>query len=1473
MQAHKDILASEKTGKPIPVNETTDVLIDTLGRLYALDGSIRKLGAGTGDGELKTAACRGRAMAWLHGWAVFSRLVMEASATPAGEMHQRLIVLEPTKTPSSALGMLLAIYKQMQQLTNVAEPLQTLLSDDTDFVFLLSYKESWKGDKPNSILHSYFIPSADDIIGKPSDAPTLRRHILSLWGLVNLQLDTWQAFDYELVRSDGGTPPKSNSLTRVQADGSVAWLRANKLELGPLLKWLDALQHTDDLGIFDERAQFLETRLHKIQLFLESRQDLSDADKLKAVLHGLSDSRLHNEDPRSVIGQLIVAAAPLSISGHDETLYDAAIWLRYLMLASYQNEGSLALGNAANSLESIWSTYNLPGKFALDPQVGTKTDTLVFLRWNTWPAEGSLSTLLSRLTSAAYEYLRFEQGHWDREKIRASSVHNPTDMKNYSEWLAKDVSQLSQQGESVLLPYFSSKQGNQSKLKSTPAALAGLDGPSVLSFRGTASMAEQSRLIYETWMIYTQIKDEVGTNQQILDAYLTGDPNALAASLWPLTGLSPLSNRHLYRLPNYPFARYAEQLREASKSLKNVSDQMSAEQDLRGIFRERQIDYQRTRNAFEAARLGVRVSQQANTISETFTKIAQLDLQAERLEKAIAELKYKGSLSDQKAKALALEYSIQQRDLAAAKVEALLAASEQASDLVKQASTELEGLKQRLLSTSATIHEKKEEERNRSFINGVVNIVGLALAPFTSGASLQIATQVNQAINLIDQIKHTDWSNFDNAVATINNVGAFAAQTIDLAEKIGGPDVAKGLGGVKTFLASANDSIKSYSEQAQQMYRRIQALTQKQDIARFASAIASGIPISYDEEKHTIRIALDAKQLVPVDATLQSKIGALLDAGAMMVNDARVRGQQLAALPGLTGEELKKGIKDAVDLTFRAMPPDLLQAPDVAKAQQLINNAKQDLETSIDQISDAEAKMLAEALASGAIFVKSETGKVVAIQASTGPEIKAFQARLKSYQTAVSKSAVTDIITSIQSTSNDINSKAQQMVQAQDDEGLAKYANETLPRKIDALRDQLATMATKVDEARGQLEDNKKQVSIASYGSEAADFYSAAAKIGVDEINLRTQRAELAKEAAFSDLERAKLVKSQQDKLSKAEAMAIEIAAASLRRTYFECLARGFDPLDTAKAPFRDDAGAREHAEGLTLFGVTFGSIQNKSDKERLLLQNQADAVAGMVQWINLLELTPSSESPGGAAAASDPVAYRLSLYSRLTELERKSDSAKIEELGEELKSFFDDKAGEAIGVVDAKAEHVGKADAIWFDNMTAGESQYWLNFVTDPVLRKHLLGVVRLDFSVNNGRYSKLVYRPPDPKQDYAYYMSPQDAVVSQEDTGLETSQLTFVILAPEESFVSRDDAIAGGLGEKTETARQFSSLDEAQWLKGIQSNLTKWKQLGLSGAIGRWTILLAASADFSPEERRMVQEQIRVTIRLPFFRVSHKH
>ncbi len=127
LKALHEELSASRPGTPIR-RAHVDALLEELTILEGVDKLIQQLAPGVGEEDIRCDALRNRALAWLHGWALFSNLAERASHQGNDEQRQRLLGTDTR----SALGLLLRVFAQMRKAeATPAEPLRIRLATDT----------------------------------------------------------------------------------------------------------------------------------------------------------------------------------------------------------------------------------------------------------------------------------------------------------------------------------------------------------------------------------------------------------------------------------------------------------------------------------------------------------------------------------------------------------------------------------------------------------------------------------------------------------------------------------------------------------------------------------------------------------------------------------------------------------------------------------------------------------------------------------------------------------------------------------------------------------------------------------------------------------------------------------------------------------------------------------------------------------------------------------------------------------------------------------------------------------------------------------------------------------------------------------------------------------------------------------------------------------------------------------------------
>src|ERR1700674_3226642 len=127
----------------VPYKTATNTLLTELERLSQLDGAVQNLETGNGivDRQLYQEANEYRALAWLHGWATFSKVAYAAEMASIGDEGRAELLGLHGDRPASVFALLLRVYQQLKVASRNDEPLRTFLSDGTIFAYSLEYRQ------------------------------------------------------------------------------------------------------------------------------------------------------------------------------------------------------------------------------------------------------------------------------------------------------------------------------------------------------------------------------------------------------------------------------------------------------------------------------------------------------------------------------------------------------------------------------------------------------------------------------------------------------------------------------------------------------------------------------------------------------------------------------------------------------------------------------------------------------------------------------------------------------------------------------------------------------------------------------------------------------------------------------------------------------------------------------------------------------------------------------------------------------------------------------------------------------------------------------------------------------------------------------------------------------------------------------------------------------------------------------------
>jgi hypothetical protein len=1445
--------SARKPGTAGQVWRLTDLLKD----LEKLDSFIERLGPGLGDKDIRNAALRYRALAWLHAWVTLGELAERTSLPGVEGPRARLVGCDG----GSALGLLLSIYAQMRQAEGDDEPLRKRLADGTHFVFLLGYRKPWKDDKEKGkIEHRYYIPSAKDLIGEPSDPPERNksRRLMTLWALVNLQLDTWHGLAVDPLT----VPPASDPTIR---PGSTP-----KLKL--LADWLSALhtkKNEDLLSKFDQkgarRGSDLSARADKLARFLRFRQEYADETKLASLLKWLKHRRLTPKtagtNPR--FDDLVLAAQPLG----GGRLHDAAVWLRYVLLLSYRTQRGLLLDEGDDGLPKQWAKLSTGLDWKFDrpaPPAGRGG----FLRWDRPPDNGHATAVLADLSRAGIAYLEFEKQvrALEKERFQAAPVSRPDAAKRYADALEGKLSPLQAASDRFLKPYFAAP--GTILQWADPRVLTGPGDDGARVFRTSATNKEQGRLAGDLAALAGEYQTALRLHGLIRDACRSKDPEAVATSLrlaGGLGGLGGLSEWNVHALPRKPFKVYHDDLKEKIKELDKGVKAVDVERELIDAFTDRQKRFEGAQIDLAAARFGREIAEKAIELSKTYRKIAELDIEIEELGVRIAKLDEQAKNNQKEAAGLKLTYATRMRDLAEARVAALGQAVEGAKELAEKAGKDLEDLAASFKEAAKKFREERARARAFGILKAVISVVGAVLAPFTGGASLMVAALVVTAVDVYKKVDETNWKNFGDAVEAVGDIATQAGGAVKLGlNKFGGAKGKELFSKAQTYFNSARDKVQDVAKlkgELQPLFDQLKALKNGEGAARFASAVANGFPLTHKDGGFKIEFG---KQQMKLPPGVQDSLKTILLSGGHILNDARARAQGLSNLPELGNAELREKLKQALEGAVRELPKEVREK--LAGGAKEIENGKKALVASLDKLTDEEVRRLAHALAGGLLFTWD--GKaVVAVPRSISEETKRLQGRLEAFKKKNLENALKPVVDKFEKLRKDLETKGQQLIDKKNDGGLNKLAGE-IPTIVNNMKTQVVDeVKTKLAEAEDELEDKKGLERIVNYEARAADLLAEAAGLSVDQAERRLRRSLLGREAARLSFEINELGDKYAETRVRAAQRALEIAETDLRRAYDACLIRGINP----RAPKgRRDVNSLGAGAEVRFRGLLAGYSDAEDTHRRLVLDRMAGDVVGMIQWVHLLRLTPDKD-------ARTPVDWYVQMIGVVNDRQKplyldekaKPEAHVVGELlaiADQLDKLFSDKAAERTRVETATGK-VAFARIDWLDRIGDFERRRLRELFPLGERRESLLGSFRFRLTTDRPDADRVHpfadYDIPAEGGLYDHYVDLSEIYMVSE-----ARKLSFLILPP---LTSEMNTTWYRYRSPSDKNTEINVLGED--LKGIlNSPLDKivadrmkaklgkeWKnKLGLTEGLGDWTVYIFANGVKNEEARNKVIKQL---------------
>jgi hypothetical protein len=373
--------------------------------LSELQKSIRErdyLGRPKRDSLVQRGALQHGAVAWLHAWGAFGQL---AERTKDRGTRSSLLSLKAPSALSSLLSLHGVLFRNLEAdrkvftrferatstLTWERSRLETFLRQEKDPLQLalwgrapglwagsLRHRERWGPRADWGPVRG--IPTTSELVGRPSDSPRVQRGMLTVWALINLELDRAR-------RSP----------------------EAKQLRLKPLAIWLD------DLAALLPEAGLSGTatvgRLKRLAAFLRFREAVQDAQVRHRVVaslrnHWISSTALEAsattiraaKETRADPALIDLLDASQALGG--KALPQARIWLRYLVLRSYLEHGLGGAVHPKRGVDPFWKNLT-----ALTPSRRDR-GTHDLVRWHAPPTRGHADHALQVLTEGTLRLLQ-----------------------------------------------------------------------------------------------------------------------------------------------------------------------------------------------------------------------------------------------------------------------------------------------------------------------------------------------------------------------------------------------------------------------------------------------------------------------------------------------------------------------------------------------------------------------------------------------------------------------------------------------------------------------------------------------------------------------------------------------------------------------------------------------------------------------------------------------------------------------------------------------------------------------------------------------------------------------------------------------------------------------------------------------------------------------------------------------------------
>ena len=1438
-----------------------------------------------------------KATAWVHGWAVMCRLAIEVSDRSKMPHEVRDQVLDLKPGSDSCLANLLLVYETMardgEKLPNELADLETravALQAELESVLVdaeltglsteklgqveaiqvdaakrreqitawnayylkhrdplrlrlrlladTGFAEGWptlpKLGQTFGIEHEFFVPSRSDLCGHYGVTPVLERGMLSLWGLVNLQLDTFRS---ERTESDP-----------LGLSGVTEWFRSlESLPAGTLQAFDEPLcpgnrSYGTDFG----------NRVRKIRQFLEVRSECANDRTLADAVRILADRRLTKGDVLSTpIGKSSIkelCAAATHIDG--ESLPQAECWLRYLIALSYQELGTAAAISDSTGMEQFLGTLlpqETPARFTLD--AAGRESSSAFLRWNKWPSEGHFVRRAGDGALALHEFAKWERQSAELAKKHFRVVGETRQMRvAYGQCLRQHSLELDFQVASLIHPHLAPTSGRNDVLLAMRSpedsrerylekllVLTSSSKPKQVFIAGTD--AENLRIDQDLANIGRIMESAGSLRSYTADAYLAGNAGSALTAFQGQAGSIGLTQWSADCLPRRSFDSYRTDVDEAVRLLKATQDNFSYDEEIRSRFQSKVMELEAIRIRRDATLLAETIAQRAKEISRLYEAIAQRRQQIAQLDQDVARLIADAQMDQVKRSTLRLSLRTRAYDLAVAQLASLEEALTQAQQLAKDAEKQLSELQPKLLETAKQI---RDEERRAGFIKIVkaaVTVVGAVLAPFTGGVSALVATGVNTAIGIYEKLDKLDFSNLSQAVAQIADVEKDVQSIGDLAfDKLGVAgdegqvawrDFTKFVQDNESQVRKIGTAIKGLEKETKVLLDGLRRDWEQSKIGSMTSLVGAQLPVENVDGKLRLNLK-DLPAIVVNDHQLTGALKEILDSGGVFVSG--VRDRALAAeLPFLkpADDEYKKKLEIAVDQLVHALPDEMLK--DVEGTAQRLKGAKDRLLTVVANLDDKQRECVSRLLMDWTV-IKAEDGRIIAIERPLKNEIALLRGRVKALAEGLKFAKLDEFEKRINQKKESLEQKIASV--ARNADGIEMIAQTEIPAIISSLSLDLRGLQTAIEEARERADQEREELAISELDAVAQAKLFKAAEIEVSKVALEKEVSGLLVTAAGLEAKNAADRVAESRLLVSAMDRDVLRTENELKAVYSLAIRHGVNV----------DVEHPVERKTLSLLHVLNGTENDVSGGDRnrqaLLTQMAAEGLLGMASWLRLMSITTKENNLIGFQATQPYFDRCLTLAFKPT-----GDDAQIKEAKDLLESLNDAAQkipfSEDLILLGRGSTRVAtdSAEISWMDKEQAPEVERAVRFVA-PNSRDQVVAVIEYTYG-GNGEVPK--------NSEWCQFVMASEALLLLKNDDLPIGDLSWALVSPKgcrpnsnvdlftEQFVM-PELSNGMVPEKS----VLKSVDESSW-KGQKSQLVPLvRTIRLSGAHGTWRCVI---------------------------------